>query len=428
MRKIIEKFLICILALSLVACGSKSSSGSNDKIKLVFWGHINEPWNHGYQEIAKKFTEQNPDIEIEFEFFPYDQFESKVQTSLMSNSGGADIYELWGGWAIDFAPTGSLAQVSDDIQSKVFENYYEPTFGALTHDGKLYGLPLEFNIEYGAMLINDKLMEDKALEIPTTWADLRETAKKATTSENGSITIKGFDFVNWDSVVYTYLAMIMSQGANYMNEDGTFNFTSPEAIKAMQELYDMVDQDKVTNMEGLAGGGNLEGYQQLFAGTSVMVPRGPWTIAEGEFSFGLKYGQDFEYVAMPWYGDVKSFAAETGWSLAVNSNTEDLKKDAAMKFLSFMMQEEVMRDFNIESGMIPASKDVVSDPVYLEKVPFSKPLLDILEYSHFIGNFNTERIKEAINNTFVDLNNGDYKTVEEACKAIENELNEKIGG
>lgn len=35
---------------------------------------------------------------IKLETFPYDEFESKVQTALIDGEGGADIYELWGGW------------------------------------------------------------------------------------------------------------------------------------------------------------------------------------------------------------------------------------------------------------------------------------------------------------------------------------------
>lgn len=45
--------------------------------------------------------------------------------------------------------------------------------------------------------------------------------------------------------------------------------------KALQELYDMVVVDEVTNMEGLTGGGDMEGYQQLFANKAFIVPRGP---------------------------------------------------------------------------------------------------------------------------------------------------------
>lgn len=36
------------------------------------------------------------------------------------------------------------------------------------HEGTLYGFPLEFNIEYGGMLVNDTLMNEYGLKVPTT--------------------------------------------------------------------------------------------------------------------------------------------------------------------------------------------------------------------------------------------------------------------
>ena len=105
MKKLVCCGLSALLSATMFGCSSSSGGSDGDKVELTFWGHQNEPWAASYQEIAREFEEKNPDIHINFEFFPYDQFESKVQTSLISKEGGADIYELWGGWGLDFAST-----------------------------------------------------------------------------------------------------------------------------------------------------------------------------------------------------------------------------------------------------------------------------------------------------------------------------------
>ena len=336
MKKLVCCGLSALLSATMFGCSSSSGGSDGDKVELTFWGHQNEPWAASYQKIAREFEEKNPDIHINIEFFPYDQFESKVQTSLISKEGGADIYELWGGWGLDFASTGALAEIPENLSKTIHDDVYPSTIGALEYEGKLYGLPMEFNIENGAMLVNKKLMSEHNLKTPTTWKELRETAKKATKKDGDTITIKGFDFVNWDSVPYMFLSMILSTGGTYQNEDGSFNLQTPQAKAALQELYDMVKVDGVTTMEGLDGGGDMEGYQQLYAGNVVMVPRGPWTIAEGITSFGLEYGKDFDYVSMPWFGDKPAFAAETGWSMAVNGNSK--QQEAAM-LINFLLNE-----------------------------------------------------------------------------------------
>jgi multiple sugar transport system substrate-binding protein len=423
MKKLIVLIMSMFMLTSLVGC-SGNDTPETETIKLTFWGHQNEAWNESYRAIGDSFMAENPGIEITFEFFPYDQFESKVQTSLISKEGGADMYEMWGGWGVDFASTGALAAMPDDMAANVIDQVYPSTIGALMYEGKLYGLPLEFNIENGAMLVNTQILKDNNMSVPTTWDELVSAGTKLTKIEDGLMVQKGFDFVNWDSVPYMFLSMILSTGGSYMDANGKFTLQTPEAKTALQELYDMVVVDKVTDLEGLVGGGDLEGFQQLFAGRNALVPRGPWVISEGVVSFGLEYGVDFDYVAMPWFGDKAAFAAETGWALSVNGNSA--QQEAAYKFLNYFYQDEQLLAHNVAAAQIPAKISVAQDPELLTLMPFAAPLVGILEDAQFIGYFNTDQFKEAVNNTFVDLVMGTIPSVDEALVSLEEHLNTNV--
>ena len=423
MKKLIVLIMSMFMLTSLVGC-SGTDTPETETIKLTFWGHQNEAWNESYRAIGDSFMADNPGIEITFEFFPYDQFESKVQTSLISKEGGADMYEMWGGWGVDFASTGALAAMPDDMAADVIDQVYPSTIGALMYEGKLYGLPLEFNIENGAMLVNTQILKDNNVTVPTTWDELVSAGTKLTKVEDGLMVQKGFDFVNWDSVPYMFLSMILSTGGEYMDANGKFTLQTPEAKAALQELYDMVVVDKVTDLEGLVGGGDLEGFQQLFAGRNAIVPRGPWVISEGVVSFGLEYGVDFDYVAMPWFGDKAAFAAETGWALSVNGNSP--QQEAAYKFLNYFYQDEQLLAHNVAAAQIPAKISVAQDPELLTLMPFAAPLVGILEDAQFIGYFNTDQFKEAVNNTFVDLVMGTIPSVDEALVSLEEHLNTNV--
>lgn len=423
MKKLALIILSLVMLTSLVGCSGSDTSDS-ETIKLTFWGHQNEAWNESYRQIGESFMAENPGIEITFEFFPYDQFESKVQTSLISKEGGADIYEMWGGWGVDFASTGALAQMPETMAKDVIENVYPSTIGALMFEGNLYGLPLEFNIENGGLLVNKQLLQDNNVNVPTTWDELVSVGSKLSKEEGGIMTQKGFDFVNWDSVPYLFLSMILSTGGEYLDADGKFTLQTPQAKAALQELYDMVVVDKVTDLEGLVGGGDLEGFQQLFAGRNALVPRGPWVISEGVVSFGLEYGVDFDYVEMPWFGDKVAFAAETGWALSVNGSSA--QQEAAYKFLEYFYQDEQLLAHNVAAAQIPAKMSVAQDPELLELMPFAKPLVGILDDARFIGYFNTDQFKEAVNNMFVDLVMGTTPSVDEALISLEEHLNTNV--
>ncbi len=430
MKKLMCLALVLTLALSLAACspaapGVAENPGKTggDTVELVIWGHQEESWNISYRAIADAFMADNPDIKIKYEFFPYDEFESKVQTSLISKSGGADVYEIWGGWGVDYASTGALAAMPDAMAEEIRSDAYSCTYGALEYDGKLYGMPMEFNIECGGLLVNNKLLAADGLTVPATWDNLIAEAKKAAVSENGIMTTKGFDFVGWDGVPYLFTSMILSQGANYLNADGSFNFTSNEAKGAFSTLADLVLKEGVTDLSGLTDDSGLEGYQQLFADQAVFVPRGPWSIAEGVSTFGLTYGEDFSYVSMPWYGEKAAFAAETGWAFAVNASSA--KQDAAFRFLDYFFSDGVIMQNNVACGQIPAKKSVAQSEQYLEQFPYAEPLVGILDKAQFIGYFNTDQFKEIVNEVFLDYcTGGIYASVDDAMTALEAKLSE----
>lgn len=424
MKKTIGIALAFLMAASLFACAAPTGGApKGDVVELTFWGHQEDSWNTSYRAIAEAFMAENPDIKINFEFFPYNEFESKVQTSLISKSGGADIYEIWGGWGVDYASTGALAAMPDDMAKEVRSDAYPCTYGALDYDGKLYGMPMEFNIECGGLLVNNKLLAADGLSIPSNWDDLIAEAKKATVVENGIMTVKGFDFVNWDGVTYLFTSMILSQGANYLNQDGTFNFTSPEAKRAFTALTDLVMKDKVTDLSGLTDDSGLEGYQQLYADQAVFVPRGPWTIAEGSATFGLTLGKDFSYVSMPLYGKKQAFAAETGWAFAVNASSK--KQDAAFRFLKYFFSDDVIMRHNIACGQIPAKISVATSEEYLKLMPHMAPLVQILDKAQFLGYFNTDKFKEIVNGVFLDYCTGNiYADVDAAMADLEAKLSQ----
>jgi len=431
-KKLMSILLIASMLVTLLVVGcsnqttptaTDTSTASGEKIELTFWAH-QEAWNNSYKKIAEEFTQKNPNIKINFEFFPYDDYQSKLQTSLISKSGGTDIYELWGGWAVDFASTGALAEIPKEMATGILNDSYPSTIGSLEYDGKLYGLPMEFNIECGGMFVNQKLLIEGGFTMPTTWDQLIDTAKKATITDGNEFKVKGFDFVNVDSVTYLLTEMILSKGGQYLNKDGTVNFTSEQAKEAFSTLADLVMKDKVTNLDGLTIPGALEGYQLLFSDKALFVPRGPWPIAEGQDTFGLTYGKDFTYVAMPFYGDNIAFAAETGWALAVDGNSK--YKDAAFEFLKYFYSDDVLLQHDIYCSMIPPKKSISQSPELIKQMPFAAPLVKILDKAQYIGNFNTEIFKEAINTTFVDYCSGKYISVDEALKKLEEDLNSNL--
>ena len=423
MRRIIVMLIALVLVLGLITgCGGKTNNtaaSQDGKTVVSFWAHSDEDtWNASDEAMIAAFEKEYPDIRIAREAFPYDDFEQKIMTSFMSKSGGADIYKMWGGWAVDYASTGVFAPVPDEFIADLKSDCYEPVLGALLYDGKYYGVPLEFNAEWGGLLVNKAYFDEHNIQYPKDWDDMIKIATENSESSGEVFYMRGLDFISFDTVPYTWLQMILSSGGTYLSGDG-FDFDTPIAKESLQKLVDYVNVNKVTNIEALTGG-EIENHDWLFLGEALMAPRGMWTVAAGIYDYELEYGVDFEYIQTPFYGPQKRWAAETGWSLGVNSASGNI--DAAWKFVEFCLRPENLMQINIDCGMIPPRKSVAHDPDYVAAVPYAAPILDVLDGASFIGYFNSDTLKEAICNMYVDIIiNG--TSVDDAISELNAELN-----
>lgn len=442
-KKVVAVSLAAVMAASVLGgCGSASETketqkaadtgaqagntgtenGSNTEKKVIkFWAHQNEAWQIAYEAVIAKFEEQYPEYDVQSEYYPYNDFQTKIQTSLMAKGDGADVYAMWGGWALDFGSTGALSEVPENLRQNIENDFYDPAVAAYEYDGKYYGVPLEYNLEYGGMLVNKKLFDEAGCEYPGTWAELEAVSDQVSKANGNVMEMRGFDFVSGDSLTYQWLGMILSSGGQYLNEDGSVDFNTDIAVSTMEQLKSYVVDRKWTNLDSLTAG--TSAYRLLYEGKSFMHPVGCWAVSNGEAAYDLKYGEDYDYVAMPSYGAETAFAAETGWGLSVPEASA--QKEGAWKFIEFFTDPENLIDFNIACAQIPPRKSMLGNEKYLEAMPYAECLLEILDKGQWIGPYNTETFKDEINGMFVTLcSTNEYASVEEALAKLTDTINQ----
>lgn len=448
MKRIFALLLAGTLALSLFGCASGStetgtgdattsggtsssaateqSEASGDVTTVQFWGHINESWNQSHKDTIERFNASQSDIKVVPTFFPYNDFEAKIQTSLLSGGEGADLYEIWGGWAMDFIAADALSPVPAQFMAELVQDCYEPVIGAFKGDDDTtyYGVPLEYNIEYGGMLVSKPKFEELGLSYPTTWDETIAIARQTSVQDGELMEMRGFEFTTNDTLCAIFLSMILSQGGEYL-VDGKFSLSTPEANTALQTMVDYIVVDGLTNLDSATGaaGADIESYVFFARDEAMIVPRGPWVIAELEFAYDKAYGTDFDYIPQPFFGDVKAFPSETGWGMCVPKASKNA--DAAWVYTEFFLEKENLEQHNINCGMIPPRKSIAEDPAYVQALPFSAPLLEVLQYGKFIGPFNTDLFKDNLRTVFVSLctNDGTYASTADALSALESKLN-----
>jgi len=237
--------------------------------------------------------------------------------------------------------------------------------------------------------------------------------------------MRGIDFSTNDTLTYTLLTMILSRGGEYW-VNGRIKLTTPEARDALQTLVDYVVVDRITNVDSATEAEGIESWHFIGRDEAMMVPRGPWVISELETEYGKMIGVDYDFVPFPFWGPVKVFPAETGWSMCVPKSTR--VADAAWAYVTFFLRPENLMQHNINCAQIPPRKSVAQNPAYLQQMPFMAPVLQILDNSRFIGPFNTDVLKMNLSQVYVSLctRDGTYASIDAALAALENQINAEL--
>ena len=417
-------------ALSATGCGSSSSdssqseSSSDDgKTTLQFWCHENEVWTSSYESMAEKFENQHPEYHVEVTSYPYEVYVDKIQTAL-SSGDCPDVIAVWGGMAPDFIGTDALSPVPDDLAEELNSDYLAPTVGIYKKDGVCYGVPEEFNLEYGGILVNKKLFDSTGLSYPTTWEEMRAVSAKVAQRDGDVNTMSGIELVDTDALICNYLAMILQLGGSYYDADGNVNLATEEGITAMKEMVSTV-KDGDNDLRHLTDGDY--DYVDVFEDKAYGGAKGPWAIAEGTDNYGLKYGEDFEYIPMPLYGDKQAFVAETGWGLVVPANGKNV--DAAWEYVKFFSDPDNLVEHNIACYQLPPRSSLLSSEEYKNALPEISFILDILPYGEWFGPFNTSDFRTIFDNAFINLCQSDDPDYEGVLTDASQQITEqcKIG-
>lgn len=435
MKKLL--FVFVLASLLLTACGggaapaatATQAPASTEKVEIRVWGHQAPAFNDADQAIFDAFMKENPNVTIKYETFPWDVFIQTIQTSLPAGNT-ADVILIPGGYTCRYAAGGQLLEVPADVmtldQAKTV--FYEAPLGGQTCDGKLYGFPAEYNLEYGGAYVNPALFEAAGLTYPPqwkTWDDVVADAKKLTqVGSDGVMTVAGMHYTNSDQLFTYLLAGILEQGGNYFAEDGKhFNFNSPESIATIQKLIDMATTDKI--VDPIIFNAESEWVGDSFAqGHNAIGVLGSWYAGDAKLAYpDLK----FDYVSLPpMMSSTYKFASVGGWGYVVGKSTQH--PDIAWKLAAYLGANEAnVLKFNSVSATIPAMKSVAGNADYEAAVPFANAVLPILDKGQYQGNLTDpdQLAYEIVYPTLLSAVQGSL-TAEAAAKSINDAANAMV--
>ena len=303
-------------------------------------------------------------------------------------------------------------------KSQIEDTFFPGAIGGYLFEDNYYGLPKEYNFEYGGILANMEILEEVGVSsLPTTWDELVEVAQKATVRRGDLIARNGFYVGGHDATTYYFLAFLLQNGGQFWNEDHTaVAFDTPEGKKALQDLADLSLKHKIMRRESTSA---VDMFAQKRA---AMVAVGAWAISYVRSEYpDLALG----YFATPSISDSPPiFAAQSGWGFMVSKNSRN--REAAWEFAKFAMQEEQAKTWLKATLNVPSMKQLSNDPELLEVNPYLEVPFAMMPYGLPLGDLRNAQQFVRIISDHVDAVTLGGEDVDQAVKAMETEINQII--
>jgi len=327
-------------------------------------------------------------------------------------------------WAPKLHRLGLLLDVSDIVATNNSQGggLYEPAIRAVTDNGKQFAVPTHSSTE--VFYVRKDIFEAKGIPLPTTWAEVAESAKAIT--EPGTLWGWGAQLgtPSYDAEI-SLLSMLASYGASPYAEDGKTpnldNEGTRQVIALIKDAWDAgaIPQDAVTWDDS----GNNKAYltkaaamiyntgsvinamrnddPELLENTEVMpIPAGP----EGQRLFGYIYG----------------------FMISKDTKHPDLAKDLLRYYTTPERQAQIVEAAG--SNYMPLYKDLAKMPMWEDK--YNQVLISQLPNNVSIGYpgpitlwaleaWSTHTVTEMINKVLVEGLTADEAIAETEEKLIQ---------
>jgi len=333
------------LAFALAACGGGDDdegggggeAGGEASGSITVWAMGTEGEKLG--TLAKDFMQKNPGITVKVTPIAWEVAHDKLITSI---AGGKtpDISQMGTTWMGEFAKTGALEEVSDDID---LDGTFEGARNTAIVDGKTYGVP--WYVETRVLYYRKDIAEKAGItDPPASWDELKAMAQ-AMKEQGGAKYGIALAPNNWQEL----LPFVWQKGGEVVDENGQFTLDTPEVVEAL-------DYEKSFFDEGLTSPSVPEGFdvtQGFIAGTHPMFFSGPWHIGLIEEQGGADIEGKWAIAPMPKEDAGTSFVG--GSDLVVFKNAPN--KDAAWKFVDYLMDPATQSKWYDTVSDLPALED-----------------------------------------------------------------------
>jgi len=314
-----------------------------EEVTLSFWEQEGDEVDVFIDQLLAEFMAANPNIKVERTHYENEALRDQFQTAALANAA-PEVVRVPNDFAGPFSKLDIVAPV-DQLFDKAFLDQFFP--GALEPavvGGTLWGVPDNYGNHL--MLLYNK---DLIAEPPATFEALIEKAKELTKGD-----IQGFAYnLNepfWGAGFYGAF------GGWPLDENDKPQFNNEAFINYLKFVKSLKDQGVVPQEC------DYNCADTLFKeGKAAMIINGDWSLGDYVKALGDKLGVA---PVPPINGKPYTEMTSGKYFMVFKGVLDDpVKKDAVVKFITFMTSKEVQKRWLEEFKRLPSNKEVAQDPL-----------------------------------------------------------------
>ncbi len=339
-----------------------------DEVELVVWHAYRGKEKVAFEKVVADFNAAGQGATVKSLGVPYDAYADKI-TAAVPRGKGPDVFiyaqDRLGGWV---EAGGTIEPIDFYIDDAVTGAFIPSTMDAMTYQGNVYGLPVNFKVI--TMIYNKALVTTP----PATSGELVTLAKSLTNQPAGE-----FGLAYAFSDFYYHSALMNAFGGSVFAGSNQPLVNKPENIASVELMMDWFDVQGILPAEP-----SSTLITTLFnKGDAAMVFSGPWFLSEiaESIDFGLALLPTVDEAGgapmAPWMTVEGAYIAEPSQH-----------KDEAFAFVTWLTGTEAGRVMALEGRQTPANlgvyedQEVASDPVlaaFRKQVEVAQPMPNFAE-------------------------------------------------
>ena len=338
-----------------------AAAGQQVTITISNWLEAEDATSAIFKELLDDFMAANPDIKVESQAIPFNQY--KDQVLIAGTSGNAaDVIMGNSQMMSAFNGAGILAELDTLASKEVLDDIYPGYLSGTTYDGKVKAL--SWAPHPIAMYYNKELFTKAGLDpekAPATWDEMTEAAKAiaALGKDDAGNTLYGLGIPTgkvahngtvFNVIFYTY-------GGHFVDDAGTVDLNNAGNVEALTWTKQLVDEKVIP------GGLEIKDLRGLFASGQIGIIF-DGDMGRGAFRSSSGLNEEFDkkmgVAIIPAGKTGRSETVYTEHQLGVFAKSKN--QEAAIRLIEYLIGKDAMVKYHKSNAVLSARKSIATLP------------------------------------------------------------------